>query len=341
MKIAVVGGGIFGCTIAVDLARAGAQVDLYEARSDILQGTTARCQARLHRGYHYPRSDSTAAAARDASELFQARYPEAMVNAPAHYYAIAPGSLTGPEDYLLFCDRLGLPYKQIDNPPRLYGVDLCVEVDENLIAVPTLARLLRRDLWAAEVTVHLGRRVEPEQLDDYDLIVMATYGQPWSRPLRYEVCEVALVELGRYSGESYVIQDGPFTSLDPYGRLYILYDVVHSVHAANVGYAPEIPPEYLDLLQRPGALTPLSNFDKMVASAGRFLAMLDPGGQGVSIHHRSMFSVRAVLPDVDATDERPTLIEQDGNIIQVLSGKICTAVATARRVTNMVFGTTA
>lgn len=335
MRIAVVGGGIFGCTIAVDLARAGAQVDLYEARSDILQGATARCQARLHRGYHYPRSDSTATAARDASGVFEARYPEAVTKAPYHYYAIAPGSLTSPDEYLAFCDRLALPYKVVDNPPRMHGVDLCVQVDEAIISVPVLTRLLRRDLAGAGVTMHLGQHVDPGQLGDYDLVVQATYGRPWLHPLRYEICEVALVELGRYGGESYVIQDGPFVSLDPYGRLYVLYDVVHSVHAVNVGYEPEVPPEYADLLQRPAASTPLSNFDKMIDSAGRFLSMLDPGGRGVSIYHQSMFSVRAVLPGVDATDARPTLIERDGNVIHVLSGKICTAVTAAQRVTQM------
>lgn len=334
MRVAVVGGGVFGCTIAVDLARAGAQVDLYEARSDILQGATARCQARLHRGYHYPRSDLTAAAARDASAVFEARYPEAILKAPVHYYAVAPDSLTSADEYLAFCERLGLSYKVVDNPPRLHGVDLCVEVDEAIISVPVLSRLLRRDFYRAGVTVHPGQRVNPEQLP-HDLVVSATYGQPWLHPLRYEVCEVAVVELGRYGGESYVIQDGPFTSLDPYRGLYILYDVAHSVHAANVGYAPEVPPEYVDLLQRPTARTPLSNFDKMVDSAGRFLSMLDPGGRGVSIYHRSMFSVRAVLPGVDATDARPTLIERNGNVIHVLSGKICTAVTTAKRVTEM------
>lgn len=336
MRVAVVGGGIFGCTIAVDLARAGAQVDLYEARSDILQGATARCQARLHRGYHYPRSDLTAAAARDASAVFEARYPEAVVKAPVHYYAIAPGSLTSPDEYLAFCERLGLPYKVVDNPPRLHGVDLCVEVDEAIISVSVLSRLLRRDLYRAGVAMHLGQQVDPEGLSGYDLTVLATYGRPWLHPLRYEICEVAILELGRYGGESYVVQDGPFTSLDPYKGLYILYDVVHSVHAANVGYEPEVPSEYLDLLRRPTAAdTPLSNFDKMVDSAGRFLSMLDPGGRGVSIYHRSMFSVRAVLPGVDSTDARPTLIERSGDVIHVLSGKICTAVTAAKRVTEM------
>ncbi len=146
------------------------------------------------------------------------------------------------------------------------------------------------------------------------------------------------MELGRYSGESFIIQDGPFVSLDPHGRLYALYDVVNSVHHANVGYTPEVPSEYTELLHRPAVSTPLSHFNTMVASASRFLGLLDPAGQGLSIYHRSMFAIRAVLPNVDATDERPTLIERDGNVIQVLSGKICTSVVAARRVTEMALG---
>ena len=336
MRVAVVGGGVFGATAAVDLAGAGATVDLFEARGGLLEGATGRCQARLHRGYHYPRSDTTAAAARDAAVAFEARYPQAVVRT-GHHYAIAPGSLTSPGDYLAFCDRLGLPYEVVDNPPQLHTADLCVRVPEALVDVPVLARLLRRDLAAAGVTLHLGTQVDPERLD-HDLVVAATYGQPWPRPLRYEVCEVALVELGRHAGDSFVVMDGPFVSLDPHGRLYALYDVDHSVHHANVGLAPEVPSGYAPLLRRPAVATSLSNVDAMRKSASRFLRFLDPAGQGLSIYHGSMFSVRAVLPDVDATDERPTLVERDGNLIRILSGKICTAVTAAKTVTDMAFG---
>ena len=90
------------------------------------------------------------------------------------------------------------------------------------------------------------------------------------------------------------------------------------------------------LLGRMGvALSPLSRFVEMTESAGRFLSGLSPFGRGVCIYHGSMWSVRAVLPDVDDTDERPTLVERDGDTIRVLSGKMCTAVTTARRVAEM------
>ena len=336
MRVAVIGGGVFGCTIAADLAHAGAQVDLYEARSDVLGGSTARCQARLHRGYHYPRSDATAAAARDSFNEFKHRFPLAMKQAQGHYYAIAPGGKTSAVDYLLFCDRLGLPYS-IATHPMIHNVDAVLRVPEAIIDVDVLRRMLRRELAAEGVAVHVSTQVD--ECDEFDWVIWATYGNPWPQPLRYEICELAIVEIGRYSGESIVVMDGDFISLDPWHGLYALYDVQHTVHHSNVGTEPEIPDGYAELLRRPGLLrSELTHVNAMLDSAGRFLRAVDPRGRGVAIYHGSMYSLRAVLPDVDATDERPTVIDVSGNQIRVLSGKMCTAPAAARSVVAQVFG---
>lgn len=331
MRVAVVGGGVFGATAAVDLARAGAHVDLYEAQPDLLLGATAKCQARLHSGYHYPRSDTTAAGCRDAAPEFAARYPQAIRRAAQHY-VIARDSRVSADQYLAFCDRLGLPYEVV-SPPQVHSAQVCVRVPEAFVDVDVLRRLLRRDLAMAGVDVLYSTPGGPE-MPGYDVTVMATYGHPWSRPLRYELCEVALVEVGRYEGQSFVVLDGDHVSLDPCGRAHMLYDVVNTVHAVN-----EVPDEYRDVLDRWGPVwTPLSRWEAMLKTAGQHLRGLEPGGQGVAIYHGSLFSVRAVLPDVDATDERPTLVERDGATISVLSGKICTAVAAARSVTESALG---
>jgi FAD dependent oxidoreductase len=338
VRVAVIGGGVFGATTAVDLARAGASVDLFEARDDILHGATARCQARLHRGYHYPRSDATAAAARDAAPEFEARYPAAIRTA-AHHYVIAEDSKVSAGQYLAFLGRLNLPYEVVE-PPQVHHAQLTVRVPESFVDVDVLRRLLRGDLILSGVQMHLGRRVGPDDLPGYDLIVAATYGQPWSRPLRYELCEVALVEVARYEGQSFVVLDGDHVSLDPYGRVHMLYDVVNSVHMTGESHdMPSVGGYYHELLSAWGPRkTSRINVKAMLANAGRHLRGMDPNGQGVAIYHGSLFSVRAVLPDVDATDERPTLVERDGNVVSILSGKICTAVATARQVTATAMG---
>jgi catechol 2,3-dioxygenase-like lactoylglutathione lyase family enzyme len=327
MRVAVVGGGIFGCTIAVDLARAGVKVDLFEKRSDIIEGATARCQARLHSGYHYPRSDTTAASARDAAPEFMSRYPTA-IRRERHHYVIAADSKVSADEYLAFCDRLGLPYEVVE-PPQVHHAQVCVRVPEAFVDVSTLRRLVRRDLAQADVVLNFGEHVHGPVLG-YDLTIYATYGQPWSRPLRYELCEVALVEVARYQGQSFVVLDGDHVSLDPYGRVHALYDVANSVHDVSDDPARIIYPQRR-----------VSRYEVMLKTASQHLRGLELHGQGLAIYHRSMFAIRAVLPDVDATDERPTLIERDGNVVSVLSGKICTAVTTARRVTQMVLGVTA
>ena len=89
VRIAVVGGGVFGCTAALDLDVAGAIVDLYEAAPTILDRASRRNLMRLHRGYHYPRSMRTARLARDAAPGFERLYPTATSYVHDHYYAIA------------------------------------------------------------------------------------------------------------------------------------------------------------------------------------------------------------------------------------------------------------
>src|SRR5262249_52547420 len=150
----------------------------------------------------------------------------------------------------------------------------------------------------------------------------ATYGQPSARSLRFEVCETALIRLGQHMTKlSFVIMDGPFVSLDPVGDAHMLYDVTHSVHASNIGLAPEIPDHLAPLVDRGVVHTPHTRVEAMLQTARRFLR-----GMGMPEYRGSMFTVRAVLPDVDSTDERPTLVERDGRIITVLSGKMCSAV---------------
>ena len=70
MRIAVIGAGIFGSTVAVKLAEAGFGVDLYEKEGDILQAASGINQYRLHRGYHYPRSKETALSSKKPRSRF-------------------------------------------------------------------------------------------------------------------------------------------------------------------------------------------------------------------------------------------------------------------------------
>ena len=86
MKIAVIGAGLFGATVAIKLADNGFEVDLFEKENDILQAASGINQYRLHRGYHYPRSKETGKSSREAHPLFNEHYGEAVIDGHSHYY---------------------------------------------------------------------------------------------------------------------------------------------------------------------------------------------------------------------------------------------------------------
>lgn len=330
MKVAVVGAGLFGCTAAIELAGAGHTVDLFDRRAGILLGGSGANCLRVHRGYHYPRSEPTARATLAAAGEFEATFRDAVSRSARHYYCVAAGGLVDSDAYLAFLGRLGLPY-DVARPPlvRADTVDVTVRASESSIHVGRLRALLHRRLRAVGVGMRMGADAGAD-MPGYDLTVLATYGRHTTRPLRFEVTEVALVRLGdQFVGHSYVVLDGPFACLDPLPGtdMHLLYDVIHSVHHANVGLSPEVPDHLAPLVDRGRVFAGHTRVAAMEQTARQFLR-----GVGMPEYRGSLFTVRAVLPDVDATDERPTLVERDGSTVRILSGKLDTALVAARQV---------
>jgi hypothetical protein len=345
-SIAVVGGGIFGVTAAVDLARAGYSVELFEGKEDLLQAASGINQYRLHRGYHYPRSDETARTCRDSEQLFEARYPDAITAAAASYYAIAArGSRTSAEQYLQFCTRLGLEHEiEMSDVVRPDAVDLSVRVRERLFDPVVLRRLAWSDLQSSGVVVRLGTPVSSASLDRYDLVVIATYAAindllddapSAQRTYQFEVCEKPVVRLPEhYQRQSVVVMDGPFMCFDPLSGtdLYVLGNVVHAIHETSVGTHPSVSPALARLLDRGVVVDPgVTAIDQFIAAGSEFFEQFDR-----ATHVGSMYTIRVVLPDVDRTDERPTLVARvDDHRLTLFSGKIDTCVAAAREVVAM------
>ena len=57
-KIAIIGAGIFGCTLAIILSKKF-EVEIFEKKSGILNEASKMNQFRFHLGFHYPRSQKT------------------------------------------------------------------------------------------------------------------------------------------------------------------------------------------------------------------------------------------------------------------------------------------
>jgi len=345
-RVAVVGGGIFGCTAALHLTRAGFRVDLFEANDDLLKAASGINQYRLHRGYHYPRCVETALSSRDGDGAFRAEYGAAVVDDYEHYFAISRrDSLTSASAFLRFLEMTELEHEPC-MPPFLRAemVDLAVRVKESLFDPDVLRMLVWSRLRAGGVAVHLGERTAPEALRSYDFVVVATYARinavleeaGIQRDYQYEVCEKPVVRVPpALAGKSIVVMDGPFMCLDPFGRsgLFVMGNVVHAIHHTNVGKHPEVPSElapHLDrgIVERPS----ITKFDLFIESAAEYM----PDIRDVE-HVGSMYTIRTVLPNTDATDTRPTIVRQvSDRTIVLLSGKVGTCVHAAEQTVRLI-----
>ncbi|MCC7073408.1 MAG: FAD-dependent oxidoreductase [Deltaproteobacteria bacterium] len=345
MNVAVVGGGIFGTTAAIELARHGHSVDLYEREGDLLCAASGINQYRLHRGYHYPRSLETAIASRDAEKSFRASYPDAVIDDNAHYYAIAnKGSQTSACDFLGFLSAARLEHEQ-QELSCLCGeqVDLVVRVRESLFDPERLRAIVWERLRALQVRVHLGVSVQPDALTKHDHIVLATYASlggmvsdEGASNYQFEVCEKPVVRLPEtLARTSIVIMDGPFMCVDPLGRtgLAVMGNVVHALHHTNVGRTPEVPDALVGMLNRGIVRKPsVTRFQDFIESASRFIPTIRSAE-----HIGSMFTVRAVLPGLDDTDARPTLVvKRSERVFTLFSGKIGTCVRAAEELVSMI-----
>jgi hypothetical protein len=346
MKVAVIGAGAFGCTIAVKLAEQGFNVSLFESNTDIVQGASALNQYRIHRGYHYPRSLDTALETKHSTEMFIQAFPECIVRKNRHYYSIAAeGSLISPSAYLDFCKRVGLKYKSIITPNYLRSekVALTIEAEEYLYDPNIFRELLRKQLQKNSVKV-IYKDATKVDLSIYDQVIAATYSannrilelfgeEP--QEFQYELCEKLLVKLPtQYQNNSIVIMDGPFMCADPYGHTdyHVLGNVVKAIHSDYTGILPtwdKLLAKYLNkgLIVDPEA----SNFSQIIEHGNEFMH-----GFNEAKHIASMYTVRAVLPYRDYDDARPSLVTRvNEKLISVFSGKVNTCVDVSNRILEL------
>lgn len=344
-KIAVVGGGIFGVTAAIRLAKAGFSVDLFEKEKDIFQAASGINQHRLHRGYHYPRSTETIRDCLRTETGFLKEYGRAVIASDDHHYCIArEGSLIHHDDYIKVCNDFGLGF--IEARPALVNHDkigIAIRGHEGRIDPDRLRKLCWHKLKSAGVRVKLKKAAKTAELKKYNFKIIATYANlnellpsTKQRDYQFELCEKPVVKLPReFNKQCLVIMDGPFMCIDPMGMTgnFVLGNVVHAIHQTNIGKKPEFSKKFKSLINR-GIIRnpPVTNFKKFVESGAEFIP-----GLAKAKHVGSMFTFRTVLPYKEKTDERPTVVNKiDDKTVAIFSGKIGNCVEAAEEVLAIV-----
>jgi glycine/D-amino acid oxidase-like deaminating enzyme len=106
----VVGGGFYGARLALMLRSFGQSVAIVERGPTLLGRASLRNQARVHNGYHYPRSILTSLRSRLNYARFLDEYSDCVDRSFPHYYAIGRGtSKVTAAQFVAFCGRIGAP----------------------------------------------------------------------------------------------------------------------------------------------------------------------------------------------------------------------------------------
>lgn len=336
--VVVVGGGFYGVMVALYARRhLGLDVVLIERESQLMTRASSVNQARVHGGYHYPRSLVTARRSRVNYPRFVDEFRECVDSSFEMIYAIsARGSRVTASQFVRFCRTIGARVEPATRSvselfePTL--VEAAFRVEECAFDAAKLRDRLTRDLAEAGVDLQLGvTATRLSRLPEGRLCVHLDGGRAaevsasnvlnctyaslnglmvasglQGIALKHELTEVCLVEPPealRHIGVT--LMCGSFFSCMPFPTrgLHSLTHVRYTPHRTWLERGVLGDP---DALECAAAIPRESAFPRMQRDAQRYL----PGLSGAR-YVDSLWEVKTVLPRNEVDDGRPILFAQD------------------------------
>lgn len=366
-EVIVVGGGFFGIALALEARKYARDVLLVECEDALMLRASYSNQARVHHGYHYPRSLLTAERSRASFTRFVETYRDCIVDDFTKIYAIARNnSKVSAAQFARFCERVGAPFEEAASDIQAHfnrhTVERAFKVREYAFDSIKLCALLEQQLEAAEVDVargtearrvltgkllrvELAERDEPVRLVGADWVFNATYAnlnrllvrsELEQVPLKHELAEIALVRPpAPLDTLGITLMDGPFFSCMPFpcANAHSLTHVRYTPQATwtDADARGEQAPRLHDLTanQRPSAV------EHMLRDAARYVPALTDAA-----HVGSLWEVKSLLPQSERDDSRPILFQpnaREPRVVSTLGAKIDNVIDLAEHVQRLLF----
>lgn len=214
MKIRVLGGGWYGCHLALALKQRGHDVELHEISHQLFNGASGGNPARLHMGFHYPRSHLTRAACQDHQRAFLAQYGFLTKAVPINIYAIAAADSS--VDFGTYKTVLQRELQFIEIKPEEFGLR---EIEGAMLTGERHILVNNARLWFAEQLRDIVRYRRPPEIasSKFDWTIDCTFCSNDEAGVdRYEPCVTALLK-GPVD-KAVTIMDGPFPSIYPWNE---------------------------------------------------------------------------------------------------------------------------
>jgi D-amino-acid oxidase len=348
MKIAVIGSGIFGSSIALILSKKH-KIYLFESQKSIMQGATRANQLRFHGGYHYPRSSKTVQNIKNAKGSFIRYFGSNLFGKTNNYYAIANNnSRTSYKKYINFLKKNKLEYKIIKQR-KLEKISNLIKVKEKNLNYFKIKKYISEKIYKNKnIKLLLNRNINIKDLNKYDKVILATYSNNNTilkklniknlPKRRYELVEKIIIKLPKkYLNKSYVVLDGHYVCVDPYvgTNFHLLSDVKNSkIEVLKSSILPNFKNIRKKLINK-GIIKnrKISNFSKFISHSSQFLHFLHQAK-----YIGSYYVVRALKINKEKNDERLGEIRFQGKLISVLSSKWNTCIKVANIINKKING---
>jgi len=366
MKVGIVGAGLFGCLIALELTSRDHEVTLFESEPDILNKASRINQARLHTGMHYPRDLETAKEALESYDSFKKMFHESIKELDQYYAISSQSTNTSAEDYLYFAKELGLEFTEVS--PKIFFkekiVDLLLKVPESTFDWEILKnnifdKIMKKKNLELRLNCEIRELLHSEShqtlvksdggSECFDKIIFSSYAMCRRHfkhlklkdlQIEYQICQVILGESRNLINTGITVMDGPFWSTMPYGksRLHSLTNVKYTPLDIALDDKLQCQKKHLEC----GEYS-ISNCNQCVlrptSNEAAMLRQLENDLKDNDFKYKSsIYTVKAILSSlVNPSAARPTqlLSDQSGNIMAVLSGKIGSSIPLSKEIAEM------
>lgn len=358
----IIGAGLYGLYSALFCGKKGQSVLVLECDATPFRRATYINQARVHQGYHYPRSISTAMKSAGYFERFNKDYGFCINREFNKVYATSSEySWTSGEEFKKFCMAAKIPCEEL-HPKKFFKEGMCDGAF--LTREYTYDAMILRDYLLEKIEPLKNVKIQYnvaiqniEKLQDVYEITIAGEQEKYQTGfllnvtyaatnqildmlgyekfgIKYELCEIILCDVNDKLREyGFTVMDGPFFSIMPFGKtgLHSLTSVTFTPHTTS--YEPT--PTFSCQKNSEGFCSPkhLGNCNDCKAkpaTAFPYMANLARKYLDDSYEFRyrsSLFSMKPILMSSEIDDSRPTVIRtysKNPTCVGVLSGKINT-----------------
>ncbi|MDO8610902.1 MAG: FAD-dependent oxidoreductase [bacterium] len=357
----IIGAGIFGLYAAFLLTKHGKKVIIFEKSLMAFARASSINQARVHNGYHYPRSYQTAKKASFYYNRFIHDFGFAINSSFKQIYAISSNnSKTTSKEFIDFCHSLKIQLKEIDSEEYFIkgSVESAFIVDEYSFDFNEIKEYLLKNInvgtqffYDAHIkTVEKNASFYTISLSDgisctAPVVINATYSginniinqfghKNEKFNVKYELCEMAFCEVPqKLRNVGITVMDGEYFSFMPFGnsKLHSFTSVEHTPH-----YIP-----YDTLCAQletsdSKIICTMHHIRGCVACAQNIRTAWQAMGKLYKTYIKSSYSlkylysqyeVKIILTKSEKDDSRPTIIKKhttSPTFISVLSGKLST-----------------